>query len=162
MTLNESAFLLLHPEDNLVVAKRHVSAGETIAEANGAPAVASTSPVDMGHKIARAPIAVGDPIRKFGQIIGFASHPIQAGEWIHSHNLTAGSLSLDYAFCSDIPTPEPVEGRVFQGYRRADGRAATRNYVGIISTVNCSASVSKYAVDQIRRDILSNIPMSMA
>ncbi|QDU79150.1 D-galactarate dehydratase [Polystyrenella longa] len=159
MKLNDSAFLLLHADDNLVIAKRQVSPGETIVESNGAPPIATTASIDMGHKIARSSIAVGDPVRKFGQIIGFASHPIAPGEWIHSHNLTAGHLSLDYAFSSDIPAPpEPVEGRVFQGFRRADGRAATRNYVGIISTVNCSASVSKYAVDQIRRDILEQYP----
>ncbi|MCA9039467.1 MAG: altronate dehydratase [Planctomycetaceae bacterium] len=159
MRLQDSAFLLLHPDDNLVVAKRNVSAGETVLEANGAPAVLMQMPVDMGHKIARTAIAAGEPIRKFGQIIGFAMQPIAAGDWIHSHNLSAGELSLDYAFCSDIPAPpEPVEGRTFMGYRRADGRAATRNYVGIISTVNCSASVSKYAVDQIRQDILSQYP----
>ncbi|MAT16433.1 MAG: galactonate dehydratase [Planctomyces sp.] len=159
MTLNDSTFLLLHPEDNLVVAKRHVAAGETIAEANGAPQVSTTARIDMGHKIARRAIAEGEPIRKFGQIIGFASHSIAAGEWIHSHNLTAGHLSLDYAFSSEIPPePERVEGRTFMGYRRKDGRAATRNYIGIISTVNCSASVSKYAVDQIRREILEQYP----
>lgn len=157
--INDSAFLLLHPSDNLVVAKRTVEQGETIFPANGKPELTLAEQVDMGHKIAREPIPDGGPIRKFGQLIGFATEEIKPGAWIHSHNLSAGQLELDYAFSSDIPAPpEPITGRTFQGYRRADGRMGTRNYIGIVSTVNCSATAGKYVVERVQKELLDQYP----
>ena len=68
--------------------------------------------------------------------------PIAAGDWIHSHNLTAGQFERDYEFATDATSLPPTEERrTFAGYRRADGRAGTRNYVAVISSVNCAASV---------------------
>jgi len=112
-------------------------------------------PIEFGHKLALEDIAQSQPIRKFGQIIGFASQDIRCGEWVHVHNVSLGDLKLDYSIGSDVPAaPAPVEPRTFQGYRRATGRAATRNYVALISTVNCSATASKYVAQSIDPCIL--------
>jgi altronate hydrolase len=104
-------------------------------------------------------IAAGEPVRKFGQIIGFATRVIEPGSWVHMHNLGMGALSQTYEIGSDVPAaPDPMTGRVFQGIRRPDGRAATRNYLGIISTVNCSATASKYVAEAIDNEMLADYP----
>lgn len=126
--------LCLHPSDNV-----------EILTANG---IAPT-----GHKIARSDIDHDAPIRKFGQIIGYASQPIAAGSHVHVHNLVMGGHDQNYAPGADlaqaqaaVPPRTPVQ---FQGYRRADGRVGTRNYIALIATVNCSATVIRRAADRI-------------
>src|SRR5262249_3816917 len=116
--------------------------------------------IGMGHKIALAPIAQGEAIRKYGQIIGFASQDIPAGGHVHVHNVSARAFERDYAFCRDCPpAPAPAEPRYFMGYDRGDGRYGTRNYIAIISTVNCSASTSKYISEKVRAlDLLKQYP----
>ena len=70
-----------------------------------------------------------------------------------------GELHLDYAYASAVPPdPEPITGRTFLGYRRKDGRAATRNHIGLVSTVNCSATTSKYVAQAISPLILKDFP----
>lgn len=152
-------FVSLHPDDNIAIAKIGVQKGtEFQLEPNG-PAIVTLDLIDLGHKVAIQPVSKGGPVRKFGQLIGFATEAIETGDWIHSHNLAAGKLDLDYAFSSDVPAdPEPITGRTFQGYRRSDGRAATRNYIGLISTVNCSATASKYVAEAIDKSILADYP----
>src|SRR5262249_47098378 len=84
-------------------------------------------------------------------IIGFAAQAIPAGAWVHSHNLKADLFERDYAFASERPPAlANVEPRTFQGFLRPDGRVGTRNYVAVISTVNCSASTSKYISERFR------------
>lgn len=151
-------FVRLHPDDNIAVAARNVPA-ETEIPLDGIGSVKTAERIDMGHKVALRTIEQGQPIRKFGQTIGYASVTIPPGTWVHTHNVTAGELSLDYAFCSEVPPePTPITGRTFLGYRRPDGRAATRNYIGIISTVNCSATTSKYVAQNFPREILADFP----
>ena len=136
-------FLRLHRDDVIVVARRRADAGECWSDGNGCT-VAARQPVEMGHKLAIRPVAAGEAVRKYGQVIGFATQDIAAGEWVHVHNLDRGQLHLNCEFSTAIPAPPtPITDRTFQGYLRPDGRAATRNYIGIISTVNCSATSSK-------------------
>ena len=151
-------FVRLHLNDNIAVAARHVPLG-TSFRFDGTNEFFAREAIDMGHKISLQKIEAGHPIKKFGQTIGFASQTIPAGTWVHVHNVTAGNLSLDYAFCSEIP-PEPtlIEGRTFQGYRRQNGKFGTRNYIGIVSTVNCSATTSKYAAQKFDEQILADFP----
>jgi altronate hydrolase len=116
-------------------------------------------PVPLGHKIALAPIAAGTRIRKYGHIIGVTTKPVASGQWVHNHNLVNDDLDLDYAPASEVPAPpEPLEGRVFQGYRRLGGRVGTRNYLAVISMVNCSASVSKYVARRFDPSTLADYP----
>ena len=152
------AFVRLHADDNIAVAARSVPLGSPIT-LPGLSDLFAREAIDMGHKIAIKSIAQGQPIKKFGQTIGFASQPISQGTWVHVHNVTAGELSLDYAFCSEIPPePTPIHGRTFQGYRRQNGKIGTRNYIGIVSTVNCSATTSKYAAQKFDQQILADFP----
>jgi altronate hydrolase len=137
-----SDVVLIHPADNVVVAVRNIPSGTRIAV--GARTLEVVSTIVMGHKIALAPIAKGERVVRYGETIGFATADIARGEWVHSHNLAAGQFTRSYEPCSAIPpAPAPIVGRTFDGFRRADGRAGTRNYIAVISTVNCSASVSK-------------------
>ncbi len=142
--------LRLHPDDDVVVALDILQPGEPTAA--GFPAAAR---VPKGHKMAVGPIAPGAPVRKFGQVIGFATRPIAPGDWVHEHNLAMGEdFARDYAFGAgrrpDSPVPAP-ERATFQGFRRADGRAGTRNYLAILTSVNCSASVARFIARQVER-----------
>jgi altronate hydrolase len=152
-----SDVVFLHPDDNLCVAIRNLPAG-TRVEAGGR-SVTLSGAVRLGHKIALAPIAEGDRALRYGQTIGFATEAIEPGDWIHTHNLAAGAFSRVYQYATEIPPdPAPIEGRTFMGYRRADGKAGTRNYLAVISTVNCSASVSKYVAARFDHSILKQFP----
>ncbi|MGC1275764.1 MAG: altronate dehydratase family protein [Planctomycetaceae bacterium] len=158
MPAAESSLILLHPSDNVAVARRTIRQGAALPMLDGTVAC-SPSNVGFGHKVAVAAIAPGDSIRKFGQIIGHATSVIRPGDWVHSHNLAAGELRLDYAISSEAPAaPAPIIGRTFQGYRRSDGRAATRNYVAVVSTVNCSAATSRMVAQRVSRDLLERYP----
>jgi altronate hydrolase len=153
------AVLRLHRDDNVGVATRGISADASVDIPGGAPSLIARERVDMGHKLALVPIAAGTPIRKYGQTIGYAIADIEPGAWVHTHNVEPGALSLDYAISSDIPPePAPLRGRTFLGYRRPDGRAATRNYIGIVSTVNCSAATSRFVAQRFDEKLLSDYP----
>src|SRR5690606_13763103 len=126
-----AATIRLHADDNVVIALARLEPGAA-CEPGGAAARAA---IPAGHKVASAAIAAGQPVRKFGQIIGFASQPIAAGDHVHVHNCTTGELARDYEFATDIrPMPAPVSLRTFDGFRRSDGRAGTRNYIAVCST----------------------------
>lgn len=149
--------VLLNDADNVCVAARDLPAGTRITA--GKRSVELTEPVRLGHKIALEPVATGGRVVKYGQTIGFATSDVAAGDWIHAHNLTAGSFQRDYAAASEVPPPPPpLEGQTFAGYRRPDRRAGTRNYIAVISTVNCSASVSKFVAARFGGDALAAYP----
>jgi altronate hydrolase len=138
----------LRPEDNIAVAARNLSAGQEV-QVNGS-VLHVADRVNLGHKLALRPIRKGEAITKYGQIIGFASKDIAPGTHVHVHNVSADSFERDYAFCRDCPPPpKRTETRTWKGYDRGDGRFGTRNYIAIISTVNCSASTSKYISQRV-------------
>ncbi|HTU24469.1 MAG TPA: UxaA family hydrolase, partial [Pirellulales bacterium] len=145
--------VVLNPADNVCVAARALDAGNEIDAAGRQ--VKLHQAVRLGHKIALVPIVVGQAVVKYGQTIGFATQAIAAGEWVHSHNLAAGQFTRDHAKSTDIPPdPTPLAGKTFLGYPRAGRRAGTRNYIAVISTVNCSASVSRYVARRFDRETL--------
>jgi altronate hydrolase len=110
--------------------------------------------VPAGHKVAVRAIRAGEAVKRYGQIIGFASRDIQPGEHVHTHNLAMGEFARDYAWCADAKPTEPAAApATFDGIVRADGRVATRNYIGILTSVNCSATVARAIADRFRRDI---------
>jgi altronate hydrolase len=149
----------LRPQDNVAVAARNLSAGTEVQ--NNGDTLPITGRIGLGHKIALRDIKKGEAIYKYGQIIGFASQDIAAGSHVHVHNVSAAAFERDYAFCRDCPPPpaKPAELRTFMGFDRGDGRCGTRNYIAIISTVNCSASTSKYIADKFKTtDLLKRYP----
>jgi altronate hydrolase len=102
--------------------------------------------IARGHKIALRPIAAGDPVRKYGQIIGFATATVSTGEHVHSHNLEFRAFSRAHVPGAGAKTTGFVaesDRLSFDGIVRADGRVATRNYLGILTSVNCSATVAR-------------------
>ena len=154
----DSPFVLLHRDDDVVVARRAAPQGTVLNGPNGLK-VTCKERIDLGHKLAIRAVASGGPVRKYGQLIGYATRDIAPGDWVHQHNLGLGVLSHDYDYCTDIP-PAPVAAvkRTFEGYRRADGRVGTRNYIAIVSTVNCSAASSKFISQKFDEAILEQFP----
>jgi altronate hydrolase len=147
---DERRAVLLRGDDNVAVASRPIPKGFMLNVVGRSVEV--REPVALGHKVALADIAAGEPVRKYGQIIGFASKAIPAGSWVHVHNVKADLFERDYAFATERPPVPTVEPRTFPGYLRPDGRVGTRNYIAVISTVNCSASTSRYIAERFRGD----------
>jgi altronate hydrolase len=148
-----SPVLRLHPNDDVVIARRQLVSGTPLP--GGVTVIGLVPP---GHKVAARAIRAGAAVRRYDQIIGFAKRDIQAGEHVHLHNLGIGeqhgAFERDYAFCADVkPTQYVAQPATFDGIVRADGRVATRNYIGILSTVNCSATVARAIADRFRRDV---------
>jgi altronate hydrolase len=161
--------LLLREEDDVAVARRSLEKGTPIV--HGSQTFLLKDDIPVGHKLAVRGHRAGEPLRKYGQIIGFATEDIAPGDWVHTHNLGFGegegsgeaALQLPLEFCTEgkgvglegkgvglLDYVEEAEQRQFKGYRRADGRVGTRNYVVIISTVNCSASTVRAIADHFR------------
>ncbi len=151
------AAIQLRPEDNVAVAARRLSKGTPVG-LNGR-AVEAAETINQGHKLALAHIKRGEPIRKYGQVIGFASADIAPGGWVHVHNVAVEKFERDYAFCSECPPdPKAAEPRFFMGYERPGGRVGTRNYIALVSTVNCSASTCRAVAERFRGDALRDFP----
>lgn len=149
--------LCLHPDDNVAVARRQIKTGETIIL--GPHPVVAAEEISFGHKIAISNLAIDAPIRKYGQQIGLASCPISAGQWVHSHNVNPDAGRSEIHFSTDLKPPQPINPpATFQGYRRSNGRSGTRNYIAVISTVNCSATTAKYVAAELSREDLSAYP----
>jgi len=147
----------LQRDDNICLAARSLEAGAQVIA--GDRSVALGGPVKLGHKIAIRPISRGEPVVKYGQPIGVATENISPGDWVHTHNLSNGDLERDYAPATQIPPPPvPITDRTFLGYRRANGKAGTRNYIAVISTVNCSASVCKFVAERFGPAELKDYP----
>ena len=140
----------IHPADDVVIARRQLLSG-TVLPTEG---VTVSGLVPPGHKVAVRAIAPGAPVRRYNQVIGVARQPIAAGQHVHSHNLEFSDFERDYAVGADAhPTDFVVPPATFDGIVRADGRIATRNYVGVLTSVNCSATVARAIADHFRRDI---------
>ncbi|MEG1771610.1 MAG: SAF domain-containing protein, partial [Comamonas sp.] len=128
--------------DNVAVARQDLAPGSTVL-VNGL-AVTVSEPIASGHKLALRPIARGEPVLKYGQGIGVATADIAAGQHVHVHNMGMAESSHAHAAGAGYRPTEPAATPLtFEGYVRADGRVATRNYLGVISSVNCSATVCR-------------------
>ena len=149
--MTSTPVIRLHPDDSVLIARATLLPGVEVAEG-----VVTSDRIPAGHKVAIRPIAVGEPIRRYGQIIGFATAPIVPGQHIHTHNCGMGDFARDYAFGMDAkPTPNFDLPATFEGIRRADGRVATRNYIGLLTSVNCSAHVASLVADVFKRNPFS-------
>jgi altronate hydrolase len=140
--------LRLNPRDNILVAVDPVERGCTI------DGVTASARILRGHKMAAQPIAKGQPVLKFGQIIGFASEDIAPGSHVHTQNCFFAEFERDYAFAQDAREEAllPPELRAtFAGFRRSSGKTGTRNYIGVLTSVNCSASVARFMAEAVHR-----------
>jgi altronate hydrolase/galactarate dehydratase len=144
MTEHPPRVIRLHPSDNVAVALEDVAPGRPLAEFG----IVAKTEVKRGHKVALVDLAKGDPVTRYGQMIGVATEAIPAGSHVHSHNLGMGDHRQDYAFGQDCRPLAPAgEERTFMGYHRADGTVGTRNYLGILTSVNCSGSVARFIAE---------------
>jgi altronate dehydratase len=143
--------LHLVDRDDVVILVEPAEAGDEVQN------IRARDPLAVGHKMAIRAIPAGAPVHKYGQIIGLATRDIFAGEHVHSHNLAIGDIHArepGAALSKSTTTPAKREPASFEGYRRADGRVGTRNAIGIIASVNCSATV----VRRIARRFEDNLP----
>ncbi|CAM8624054.1 UxaA Altronate dehydratase [Comamonadaceae bacterium] len=153
----------IHTQDNVVIARQQLLGGTRIESEN----VTVSGLVPPGHKVATQSIAAGEPVRRYNQIIGVATHPIAAGQHVHTHNLAFSRFDRGHAVGGDVRPVDYVKTpATFEGIVRGDlangGRVATRNYIGVLTSVNCSATVARAIADHFRRDIhpeaLANFP----
>ena len=137
----------LNSADNVIIALKDIGSATVV------DGLTLKDPIPRGHKIASEAIAKGANVLRYGQIIGAATIDIPAGSHIHTHNLAMAAHTADYAYSTDIrPLPVVEKGRTFDGYRRANGRVGTRNYLGVLTSVNCSGSVAKFICEAVERD----------
>lgn len=138
--------LRLNADDNVDIALADLPAGTDHL------GVITTERIARGHKFANRPIARGEHVRRYGQIIGAATEDIAKGAHVHTHNIAMSDHAQDYAFASDLRPLPPVTGeRSFMGYRRPDGRAGTRNFLGVLTSVNCSGSVARFIAEEAEK-----------
>ena len=142
-------FIRLHESDDVLIARTQLVGGTSIEN------ITVKGLIPAGHKVATHPMVAGYPVRRYNQIIGFASKAIAIGEHVHTHNLdlgpNKGNFERDYAFSADVKAEPARLEATFMGIKRADGRVATRNYIGILSTVNCSATAARAISDHFSR-----------
>jgi altronate hydrolase len=159
MLTRSSLTIRLHPDDDVVIARAQLVGGTSLIDEK----VTVVGLVPPGHKVATHAIAAGSPVHRYNQIIGFASRVIGPGEHVHLHNLAMGDFARDYAIGVDArPTAYIQPAATFQGIVRRDGpnagKVATRNYIGILSTVNCSATVARGIADHFNAERLAQFP----
>lgn len=146
----------LDGDDNVAVATRLLARGQSISLPD--LTVIPRTDIPPGHKVAVTSIALGAPVVKYGQPIGLATAEIEPGDHVHSHNLADHHVVSDDL--SSLATPDPPEklSRTFDGFHRPDGRVGTRNYVVILSTVNCSATVCHKVVERFDAERMKRWP----
>ena len=143
----------LDPSDSVVTAIRPLEAGVVVE------GVTTTALIPTGHKIATCAHATGEPIRKYAQVIGYAAEDIAPGDHVHTHNVAFRNTDADYEFSTNLHPVTPVETPdTFMGYRRDNGRVGTRNYIAIVTSVNCSATAARMIADHFTPDIMAAYP----
>lgn len=153
----QSPLIRLHPNDNVLVARAPIALGQELAEFG----LRTRAQVPAGHKIAARRIAVGERVRKYDTVIGVASRDIEAGEHVHGHNITLVDEYRDPGFGLDVKPVDYVpesERATFMGIVRPDGRVATRNFIGLVSSVNCSATVINQIAARFTAERLAAYP----
>ncbi|MFL6052173.1 MAG: UxaA family hydrolase [Actinoallomurus sp.] len=144
-----TALLILHQDDDVALATEDLAAGAPARDG-----LVTRNDVPRGHKVALRDLPADAPVRKYGQVIGFTTRPVVAGEHVHVHNLGFQMFDREYEYGVDVRPEDRVpapERATFDGIVRSDGRVATRNYIGILTTVNCSASTARRIAERFRR-----------
>lgn len=163
LTQNAPRALILHPSDNVVIAAQNIEAGTLLDDvANLGSALRVSQPIPTAHKVARSAIAKGDAVLRYGQIIGYARETIEQGEHIHTHNMEMGD---HFYGAKGIAQSAPVQAqpiatqRTFDGFHRSNGKVGTRNYLGVLTSVNCSGSVARFIAEAATREgLLDDFP----
>ena len=145
-------FVRLDRADNVVTATRPLEGGVAIESTK------THALIPSGHKVAVVDIASGTPVRKYAQLIGYASTDIAAGDHVHTHNVEFRNTDMAYEFSTDLRPVTPTSGDTFMGYRRENGRVGTRNYIAIVTSVNCSATAARMIADHFTPDVLADYP----
>jgi altronate hydrolase len=154
---NKVDVVSIDAKDNICVAARDLPAGHTLEIAG--QHFSLQQDIRIGHKIAVAQIANDSPVFKYGQSIGITTEPVSPGQWVHIHNVRYDVPPSDYEKATQHPpTLEPMTDRTFMGYRRANGSVGTRNYIGILASVNCSATVARYIARHFTDELLQEYP----
>lgn len=146
-------FIRLHDHDNVITATASLEAGTALEN------ISATSLIPRNHKIASKPIAAGEAIYKYAQIIGYARLDIEAGDHVHTHNVAFRNTEADYEFSTNLKQPlTPANPDHFMGYRRENGKVGTRNYIGILTSVNCSATAARMIASAFGPEEMAHYP----
>jgi altronate hydrolase len=146
-------FVRLDRADNVVTATRALQVGTPIED------VHTTALIPSGHKIATSAIACGAPVRKYAQLIGYAATDITPGNHVHTQNVEFRNTDMAYEFSTNLRSVTPATSQdAFKGFRRENGRVGTRNYIAIVTSVNCSATAARMIADHFTPAILANYP----
>lgn len=145
-------FVRLDPSDNVVTATRALEAGQPVENC------ATNALIPSGHKIATTEIPKGAEIRKYAQIIGYAAEEIAAGDHVHSHNVEFRNTAGEYEYSTDLRPVNPASGDTFMGYRRENGSVGTRNFIAIVTSVNCSATAARMIAQHFTPERLAEYP----
>jgi len=149
--MSTPTIMVLDPADTVAVALTAWPAGET------RDGLTAAEEIPRGHKIARKPMAKGDPVVKYGQMMGVASQDIAVGQHVHVQNCAMPEGHAEHGKVQGTLPPAPAR-TTFMGYERPDGRAGTRNYIGIIASVNCSSTVCDAIAAEANRTLLPKYP----
>ncbi len=143
----------LDASDNVVTAIKALEIGSAVEGS------ATTGLIPRGHKIATQRLNVGDAVRKYAQVIGYACEGIEPGDHVHTHNVEFRNTSADYEFATDLRPVAPAENRdTFMGFKRPNGKVGTRNYIAVLTSVNCSATAARKIADAFGSEELADFP----
>ncbi|MEM6372285.1 MAG: UxaA family hydrolase, partial [Pseudomonadota bacterium] len=145
-------FIRLDPSDTVVTATRALEVGVAVDD------VRTRALIPSGHKIATRDMAKGEAIRKYAQVIGYAAEAIAAGDHVHTHNVEFRATDVEHAFGTNLRPAAPVSGDTFTGYRRDNGSVGTRNYIAIVTSVNCSATAARMIAAHFTPEVLADYP----
>tara|TARA_B100000768_G_scaffold105599_1_gene98047 strand:- start:3271 stop:4779 length:1509 start_codon:yes stop_codon:yes gene_type:complete len=149
----EMDFIRLDRADTVVTATRILALGTLV------DGVSTTAQIPSGHKVATIQMALGDPVRKYSQLIGYASCDIMPGDHVHTHNVDFRNTATEYEFSTDLrPMLPAAKQDIFMGFRRENGKVGTRNYIAIITSVNCSATAARMIADHFTPKVLVDYP----
>ena len=148
-------FIRLDPSDNVVTVTRPLEAGATVE------GVTTSTIIPRGHKIAVEAIGKGGAVRKYAQVIGYAACDIAPGEHVHTHNLEFRNVDAAYEFSTDLRPVAMVADDArdtFMGFRRANGSVGTRNYIAVLTSVNCSATAARMIASAFGPEEMARYP----
>ncbi|MEM7719045.1 MAG: altronate dehydratase family protein [Pseudomonadota bacterium] len=143
----------LDASDTVVTATRALEAGTQVED------VLTKGLIPSGHKIATQAIPKGGEIRKYAQLIGYAATDIAAGDHVHTQNTEFRNTDMAYEFGTNLrPVKEPGTTDTFLGYKRDNGQVGTRNYIAVVTSVNCSATAARRIADAFGPEELAHYP----